>query len=93
MAHECPDCGMRCHCGGDIDDIVFDDNKYSKGCCCCESKYLPDDDDDNHCDGDQDCYRCGGSGEVPTRDFESYLGKMVKPCPHCYGGLDIKDLS
>jgi len=46
MAHECPDCGMRCHCGGDIDDIVFDDNKYSNG----------------------------------------YLGKMVKPCPHCYGG-------
>ncbi|HKB54224.1 MAG TPA: hypothetical protein VKD22_09500 [Ramlibacter sp.] len=23
MAHDCPDCGMQCHCGGDIDDINF----------------------------------------------------------------------
>lgn len=22
--HECPDCGEICHCGGDIDDIMFD---------------------------------------------------------------------
>lgn len=20
MAHECPDCGMQCYCGGDCDD-------------------------------------------------------------------------
>ena len=20
MAHECPDCGMVCYCGGDLDD-------------------------------------------------------------------------
>lgn len=25
MAHECPECGEWCHCGGDIDDILFDD--------------------------------------------------------------------
>lgn len=23
MAHSCPNCGMACHCGGDIDDIDF----------------------------------------------------------------------
>lgn len=23
MAHTCPECGMVCHCGGDIDDICF----------------------------------------------------------------------
>jgi hypothetical protein len=24
MAHTCPECGMICHCKGDIDDCVFD---------------------------------------------------------------------
>lgn len=23
MAHECPECGHTCYCGGDIDDINF----------------------------------------------------------------------
>jgi hypothetical protein len=23
MAHECPECGMVCYCGGDIDDCEF----------------------------------------------------------------------
>lgn len=23
MAHTCPDCGLVCYCGGDIDDICF----------------------------------------------------------------------
>lgn len=23
MAHTCPECGMLCHCGGDIDDLDF----------------------------------------------------------------------
>lgn len=23
MAHECPECGMQCHCNGDIDDCCF----------------------------------------------------------------------
>ena len=26
MAHTCPDCGLLCHCGGDIDDIDFGDD-------------------------------------------------------------------
>lgn len=25
MAHHCPNCSDYCHCGGDIDDIVFDE--------------------------------------------------------------------
>lgn len=24
MAHSCPDCGLLCHCGSDIDDCLFD---------------------------------------------------------------------
>jgi len=36
MAHTCPDCGQVCHCGGDIDDIVFD--IASKYCCHCEEE-------------------------------------------------------
>ena len=23
MAHECPDCGMQCYCGSDIDDCLM----------------------------------------------------------------------
>lgn len=34
MAHECPDCYMVCHCGGDIDDIEFD--RLPSGGCRCE---------------------------------------------------------
>ena len=33
MAHECPDCYMVCHCGGDIDDIEFD--RLPPGGCRC----------------------------------------------------------
>ena len=35
MAHECPECGQVCHCNGDIDDIVFDDDKAEGNCICC----------------------------------------------------------
>lgn len=33
MAHSC-DCGYTCHCGGDIDDIEFDDSPEARRCCC-----------------------------------------------------------
>lgn len=23
MAHECPECGLTCHCDGDIDDVCW----------------------------------------------------------------------
>ncbi len=36
MAHECPACGRTCYCGGDIDDCVFDDEKYVDFCTCCD---------------------------------------------------------
>jgi len=25
MAHECPECGQVCHCNGDIDDLILND--------------------------------------------------------------------
>ena len=37
MAHECPECGDRCHCGGDVDDLVFNDTRYEIMC-----KHCPD---------------------------------------------------
>jgi len=33
MAHECPNCGLTCFCGGDIDDILFIDPIYNCGHC------------------------------------------------------------
>lgn len=44
MAHDCPECGMQCHCNGDIDDINFGES--DEGCTCCINKlYDPDDED------------------------------------------------
>jgi hypothetical protein len=33
MAHTCPDCGLLCHCGGDIDDIDFGDDTPEAAVC------------------------------------------------------------
>lgn len=38
MAHECPECGMLCHCGGDIDDLVFTSTRYELMCKHCDDK-------------------------------------------------------
>lgn len=45
MAHTCPDCGMLCRCGGDIDDIDFGDDTDDAGrCthCICRRCGIPD---------------------------------------------------
>lgn len=36
MAHECPECGMSCHCNGDIDDISFGEDP---NCICSSSEW------------------------------------------------------
>ena len=33
MAHECPECGMQCHCGGDIEDCC---NNYEEDVINCQ---------------------------------------------------------
>jgi hypothetical protein len=40
MAHSCPDCGLLCYCGGDIDDCEFDGTPEQAKC--------------KHCDGRRD---------------------------------------
>jgi DNA-directed RNA polymerase subunit RPC12/RpoP len=32
MAHECPECGQVCYCGGDIDDCLFNFDEFVFGC-------------------------------------------------------------
>ena len=32
MAHECPECGLLCHCCGDIDDIMLDTEESYLNC-------------------------------------------------------------
>jgi hypothetical protein len=39
MAHSCPECYQVCHCGGDIDDCLLDEDDAVNRC--------------NHCDGDE----------------------------------------
>lgn len=35
MAHECPSCGIRCHCNGDIDDLLLNRDRDVALCRCC----------------------------------------------------------
>lgn len=42
MAHECPTCGLNCHCHGDIDDLVLNDTDSIEQCDHC-SDYPYDD--------------------------------------------------
>jgi DNA-directed RNA polymerase subunit M/transcription elongation factor TFIIS len=45
MAHECPQCGLQCHCKGDIDDICFGE-RYD----CDHCGYEDDFDEDEYYD-------------------------------------------
>lgn len=36
MAHECPECGHTCHCGGDIDDLTLPLEAGTVCTCCAE---------------------------------------------------------
>jgi len=46
MAHSCPDCGMQCYCGGDIDDCCFDNTPEQDRCMHCDPFDDEHDDDD-----------------------------------------------
>lgn len=53
MAHTCPVCGNHCHCGGDIDDLIFNDTAEQDCCICCEyedsdGSDFDDDKNDDH---------------------------------------------
>ena len=43
MAHECHNCGMVCHCNGDIDDLVFSEGAEADRCMCCDEDDRDDD--------------------------------------------------
>jgi hypothetical protein len=45
VAHNCPVCGCKCHCHGDIDDLVLDDDGYTALCECCDENDDPWEDD------------------------------------------------
>uniref|UniRef100_A0A6H2A486 Uncharacterized protein n=1 Tax=viral metagenome TaxID=1070528 RepID=A0A6H2A486_9ZZZZ len=47
MGHHCPECYAQCHCGGDIDDLMFDDTEDALRCTHCPM---------NGFDGDEDFY-------------------------------------
>ena len=47
MAHECPECGQWCHCGGDIDDCGFNFAEDQAAC-----KHCPPDQDHDEMDED-----------------------------------------
>lgn len=55
MAHECPDCGMVCRCGGDIDDCILNSEEDVVKC----NHYLQCGGDDDMSDyppyDDEDC--------------------------------------
>lgn len=55
MAHTCPDCGVLCHCGGDIDDIDFGDTcKAAMRCTHCPPDGISDDEWDEYFEDDDE---------------------------------------
>lgn len=50
MAHSCPECGLTCYCGEDIDDCLFDFDDDVEACT--HWKICENDDDDEYDDGD-----------------------------------------
>ena len=46
MAHECPICYMRCHCGGDIDSCEYEGTPEQLNCTHCNEDDWDDDYDD-----------------------------------------------
>ena len=53
MAHECPECGLTCHCGGDIDDLRLPDKAAETACthCVCKTCKREYSDCSCECDG------------------------------------------
>jgi hypothetical protein len=47
MAHSCPDCGLKCYCGGDIDDIFFEGSDEEMACIHCLHEDTREDDCDD----------------------------------------------
>ncbi len=45
MAHSCPECWLVCHCGGDIDDLCFDDTDEAMRCTHCPDEFADIDDE------------------------------------------------
>ena len=45
MAHTCPECGILCHCRGDIDDCEMDGTEEQLMCEHCDEDESPCDDD------------------------------------------------
>lgn len=56
MAHECPECGSQCHCGGDIDDLLLPSRKYESQCEHCQCPKCREMLSDCECE-------CSGCGE------------------------------
>lgn len=44
MAHECPECGLVCHCGSDIEDCLMNNEEDVQACIHCAD--LPTKDDE-----------------------------------------------
>jgi len=87
MTHQCPDCGLTCHCGGDIDDLLLDLDKYVNGCTHCAGDDSEPDfydyDDSEYCahcgapyDGGHRCGSCGNGDPLATGEFDSVSGEQ-----------------
>lgn len=53
MAHSCPECGLTCHCNGDLDDLLFAGSPEEENCTCCICKQCGDTLEFCMCDDDR----------------------------------------
>ena len=54
MAHECPECGQTCYCGGDIDDCCFNFEEDVMRCDHYKQCEQEDDDDTLYYEGQEE---------------------------------------
>lgn len=67
-------CNVERTCGG-----------YLTVCGTCGKCFDFDPDDEDDGSDTANCSLCHGAGDIPTADYESYFGAMMKPCPQCFG--------
>lgn len=73
MAHSCPECGLICYCGGDIDDICLDDDAQLRCSHCDEQKEGDAQEDEEGCCFPKECCMPG-----VHRKSECHTAEMIE---------------
>lgn len=83
MAHECPECGILCRCGGDVDDLLLNQEGHIALCAHCpldgvhDEPYERPEEEDEGCEFPGECCMPG-----PHRRGECHTARMIEDYEH-----------